>query len=138
MNSPDLPIDWRLYPQTRTIGIPCPHGYSLLKKAGQMNTPEPVAVVLALHDAVNTQNVERLLALSTPDIEIVGPRGSGRGRELLRDWLGRAGATFEPRRIFVRGGAVAIEQHAAWRAPDSSDVISEVDLASSFTVADGL
>jgi hypothetical protein len=103
-----------------------------------MNTVDPVPAVLAWHDAANTQNVQRLQALSSPDVEIVGPRGSGRGRELLRDWLGRAGATFAPKRVFARGNAVVVEQHAAWRAPDSSTVVNEVDLASSFVVDGGL
>lgn len=101
-----------------------------------MDTAEPVSIVLAWHRAANSQDVERLLALSEEDIEIVGPRGSGRGRDLLRDWLSRAGATFEPQRTFSAGGTVVVEQHAVWRVPGG--VVSEADLASSFSVAGGL
>ena len=41
--------------------------------------------------ALNAGNVERVIALSTADVEVGGPRGAGRGADLLRDWVARAG-----------------------------------------------
>lgn len=103
-----------------------------------MDTAENVEVVLAWHRAVNSQDADRLLALSSEDIEVVGPRGSGRGRELLREWLGRAGATFDPVKAFARGDTVVVAQHAVWRTPGSTEIAGKADIASSFTVKDGL
>ena len=56
-----------------------------------MHLKVPEAVVMAWQQAANASDIDRLLALSGPEIEIVGPRGSGRGHQLLRDWLARAG-----------------------------------------------
>ncbi|BDP40640.1 hypothetical protein DAETH_06090 [Deinococcus aetherius] len=48
-----------------------------------MNTP--AEVVRAWEEAVDARNEMRLLALSAPDIEIVGPRGSAYGHAVLAD-----------------------------------------------------
>ncbi len=50
-----------------------------------MQDTSPVAITQAWQDAANRQDIDRLVALSEPDIEIVGPRGSGHGHQLLRD-----------------------------------------------------
>ncbi|HJT76825.1 MAG TPA: nuclear transport factor 2 family protein, partial [Gemmataceae bacterium] len=81
-----------------------------------MQQPNPLAVVRAWQEAANRQDAERLVELSTPDVEVVGPRGSGHGHQLLRDWLGRAGLTLETRRAFTRGDAVVLAQHGVWRS----------------------
>ena len=96
----------------------------------------PVTVVQQWQDAINQQDVERLLELSAPDIEIVGPRGSGHGHQLLRDWLARAGLRLTTLRTFSRGDAVVLFQHGVWHAADTQQVIGEVDVASRFRVQD--
>ena len=93
-----------------------------------------VTVVQAWQDAANTQNVDGLIALSDPNIEIIGPRGSGYGHQLLRDWLGRAGLRLETLRVFARGDAVVVEQHGVWRSVETGDVTGERDIASRFRV----
>ena len=77
---------------------------------------KPVETVLAWHAALNEADVERLLSLSTADIEVGGPRGSGHGADLLRDWVNRAAVHLEPRRIFCRAEAevLVVEQEARW------------------------
>ena len=57
----------------------------------------PFAIVQAWQDAANSQNIDRLIELSDPNIEVVGPRGLGYGHQLLRNWLGRAGLRFSKR-----------------------------------------
>lgn len=43
------------------------------------------------------------------------PRGSVRGREVLSDWLTRAGFSAQPLRWFCGGdGSVVVEQDARW------------------------
>ena len=93
-----------------------------------------VTMVQAWLDAANTQNVDGLIALSDPNIEIIGPRGSGYGHQLLHDWLGRAGLRLETLRVFARGDAVVVEQHGVWRSVETGDVTGERDIASRFRV----
>ncbi|MDQ2805890.1 MAG: nuclear transport factor 2 family protein [Chloroflexota bacterium] len=102
-----------------------------------MDTTTPIAVVLAWQEAANRQDAERLLALSDPQIEIVGPRGSGYGHELLRAWLGRAGLELTTLRVFARGSVVVLAQHGIWRAAETGVVIGEADLASQYRVVAG-
>jgi ketosteroid isomerase-like protein len=49
--------------------------------------------VLAWQAAVNAQDLDGLLEHSAPDIAVVGPRGTGVGHQVLREWLARAGLT---------------------------------------------
>ena len=100
-----------------------------------MQRDSPPAIVQAWQDAANAQDVDRLLDLSDPDIEVIGPGGSGRGHQLLRDWLGRAGLRLQTRRAFARGDAVVLAQHGVWRSIETGDVIGEAAVASRFRVA---
>lgn len=88
-------------------------------------------------DAANRSDAERLLELSHADIEVVGPRGSGFGHQLLVAWLSRAGLTVDTLRAFVRGDSVVVEQHGVWRSIDTGEVTGERDLASRFRVEGG-
>jgi hypothetical protein len=97
----------------------------------------PLPVVHAWQEAANRRDIDRLLELSDPDIEITGPRGSSRGHQLLRDWLDRAGLTLQTQRAFVRGETVVLAQHGVWQSTDSADKTGERDLASRFQVNDG-
>ena len=99
-----------------------------------MQRENSLAVVQAWLEAANSQDVNRLLELSDPNIEVVGPRGSGYGHQLLRDWLARAGLTLEIRRCFGHGNVVVVAQHAVWRSPETGEVMGEADIASRFRV----
>lgn len=93
-------------------------------------------VVRAWQEAANQRDVERLLELSAPDIEVVGPRGSGFGRQLLKEWLGRAGLTLTTLHEFVRGETVVLEQRGVWHDLDTGAVTGDKTLASAFRVND--
>src|SRR3954454_3814791 len=95
-----------------------------------------VDAVMAWHAALNAGDVERMLALSTPDVEVGGPRGSGRGADLLREWFGRANVVLEPGALFARwdGDVVVVEQAGRWRAEDGALGEPQV-VASVFRVA---
>lgn len=97
-----------------------------------------VAVVLAWQEAANAQDTARLLALSAPEIAIVGPRGVAQGHDTLRAWLERAGAQFLTRRLFARDGAVVAAQRGVWRDPVSGSIVGDREVATAFDVADGL
>ncbi len=99
--------------------------------------PEIFAVAEAWQAAANAQDRVRLLELSEPEIEIVGPRGVARGHEVLGAWLERAGLTTRTKRAFVRGGTVVLAQHGVWHSVDTGDLQGEADLATSFRVVGG-
>jgi hypothetical protein len=98
---------------------------------------DPQKFVLAWQEAANGQDADRLIELSAPDIEIVGPRGSAYGHQILLDWLGRAGAQFRPLRLFARGENVVVALHGVWREAETGEGIGEQAVASSFRVAGG-
>src|SRR5215470_8703061 len=93
---------------------------------------DALETVRAWHAALNRGDVERLLGLSTDDVEVGGPRGVGRGNQLLREWFGRAGVRMTPRRVFARGDLVVVEQGAVWPGETVEQTV-----ASAFRVRDG-
>ena len=102
-----------------------------------MSAPE-VETVLAWHEALNAGDAERLASLSYPGVEIGGPRGSASGRQVLKDWVGRANVRLEPLRSFQRDGTVVVGEAATWRDARTGETIGEATVATVFTVEDGL
>lgn len=102
-----------------------------------MPNGEPLAIAQAWQEAANAQDIERLIELSDVNIEIVGPRGSGFGQQLLRDWMARAGLTLETLRAFARGEQIVLEQHGIWRSLETGEVTGDKTLASTFHVQAG-
>ncbi|MFD4179766.1 nuclear transport factor 2 family protein [Rhodococcus sp. NPDC058514] len=80
-----------------------------------MSTSE-IATVLAWHDALNDSDIDTLLALSSDDVEVAGPKGAGQGLTALREWASSAGLTLIPGRMFVHSGVVVVEEEASWAA----------------------
>src|SRR5947208_1743536 len=87
---------------------------------------DAASVVRDWHDALNRGDVEQLIALSTEEIEVGGPRGrnSGPAAELLPEWFARAGVRMVPRQIFGRDNAMVVEQDATWPGADAQTVAS--------------
>ena len=97
-----------------------------------------LAVVEAWLDAVDRADAGAAAALSAPDLEIAGPRGTVRGREVLGPWMARAGFTSRPLRWFCGAdGAVVVEQDATWTDPTTGAERGRAVVASSFRVAGG-
>jgi ketosteroid isomerase-like protein len=94
-------------------------------------------VVEAWHEALNGDEIDRLVELSHPEVEVGGPRGTGRGAQLLREWVDRANIRLDPRRIFHSVDTVVVEQWAKWRSTDTGRVIGSQTVASVFVVRDG-
>jgi ketosteroid isomerase-like protein len=93
--------------------------------------------VLAWHAALNAGDAERVVALSWEDVEVGGPRGAGRGIDLLRDWVGRSRIQLSPlRTFFADGPTIVVEQAAQW-ATTGGGVTEPEEVASVFRVRDG-
>ncbi|MDQ3361562.1 MAG: nuclear transport factor 2 family protein [Actinomycetota bacterium] len=102
-----------------------------------MTGPE-VEAVLAWHEALNAGDAERLAALSHPEVEVGGPRGSARGRQVLEDWVGRANVRLEPLRSFQNGRTVVVEEAATWRDARTGETTGEATVATIFALDGGL
>ncbi|MGV0806272.1 nuclear transport factor 2 family protein [Mycolicibacterium setense] len=73
-------------------------------------TTSEIATVLAWHDALNDNDVDTLIALSSDDIELGDAGGAAQGHDALRDWAASAGDTVTPGRMYVHDGVVVVEQ----------------------------
>jgi len=98
---------------------------------------DPVRIVHEWLAAVNAGDVEGALALTAPDVTIIGPRGAARGHKVLRAWMGHAGATFQTRETFAAGDVVVVAQHGVWRDAATGDIRGETGVATRFRVAGG-
>jgi hypothetical protein len=112
-------------------------GIRIEEQGESMTQADAVAVVEGWHEALNRRDSEGVIALSAAEIEILGPRGVARGREVLRQWLEHTRVSLEPLRWFARGGEVVVAQHGVWRSIETGDVDGEADVASRFRVEDG-
>jgi hypothetical protein len=95
---------------------------------------DPLSVVRAWQAAITAADVEAALALSAPDIFVGGPRGSGRGPQLVRDWVARTGLTLEELALYPANGCVIAEQRATWNLPNGT--ASTRLIATVFVVSD--
>lgn len=98
---------------------------------------DPVRVVHDWLAAVNAGDVRAVLELTAPEVVIVGPRGTARGHDVLRAWMGHAGATFDTRATYAAGEVVVVAQHGVWRDGETGAVRGEADVATRFRVSDG-
>ena len=98
-----------------------------------------LGVVQEWLSAVNRGDSRRVQELSAEDVEVVGPRGSARGRQVLAEWLARAGFSAVALRWFCGpDGTVVVEQAARWSDVDSDTELGRARVASQFTVTAGI
>ena len=102
-----------------------------------MSTPE-VEAVLAWHEALNAGDAESVASLAHPEVEVGGPRGSARGRQVLKDWVGRANVRLEPLRTFQRAGTVVVEAAATWRDAGTGEAVGMATVATVFALDRGM
>ena len=95
-----------------------------------------VGIVEAWHEALNTSDIERLVTLSHPNVEVGGPHGTGRGTKLLEEWADRVNIRIEPLRVFHRDDTVVAQQEAEWRSAETGLVAGSQTVASVFVVRD--
>jgi ketosteroid isomerase-like protein len=97
---------------------------------------DPIEIVRAWHDAVNSGDTERFAEFVSDDVEIGGPRGTARGLDMLTDWVERTGITMEPTDWYQRGGTIIVCQRATWPAEDGAPGVPQ-EAASAFVVRNG-
>ena len=74
-------------------------------------TTSEIATVLAWHDAVNGQDFDTLIRVSSDDIEFGDATGAGQGHDALRDWASSLDITATvPGRMYVHNGVVVAEE----------------------------
>jgi hypothetical protein len=103
-----------------------------------MSHLDAIGLVQAFHDNLNDRNVSGVLDLAADNVRVGGPRGSGEGKYLLEEWVGRANITMTPVRWFRANDTVVVEQRAVWRDPDSGAETGTQTVASVFTIEGGL
>jgi ketosteroid isomerase-like protein len=72
-------------------------------------TTSEIATVLAWQDALNTADLDTLVALSSDDIEIGDTHGAAQGHDALRRWADSVTGTGEPGKMYVHDGIVVVE-----------------------------
>lgn len=100
--------------------------------------PGSLGIVEEWLNAVNRADGGRLEALTTEQVEIIGPRGAGvMDRGVLSRWLTRAGFSATSMRWFCGGnGSVVVEQDAQWRDVATGTVQVRARVASRFLVTE--
>jgi ketosteroid isomerase-like protein len=83
-------------------------------------TTSEIATVLAWHDALNEQDFDTLVTLSSDDIEVGDAQGAAQGHAALLDWARSSGIKAEPGRMYVRDGVVVVEQQVTSTAGDTT------------------
>jgi ketosteroid isomerase-like protein len=97
-------------------------------------TTRPTDIALAWLAAVNAGDTETVLQHTSPDVVIIGPRGSAHGHDVLRAWLGHARATFTSRAVYASENTVVVDQHGVWCDVSTGNKLGESDVATRFRI----
>lgn len=96
--------------------------------------PAPRDIINDWHRYLNARDLDALVGLIAPMVEMTGPRGEAIGGPAdLRDWVERSGIRLTPVRTWARGDAVVVEQSAHWSVPGNSTTVEPTDAQTVFT-----
>ena len=76
--------------------------------------PNTACLLRDWHAAVNAKDLPTVLRLCTEDVTVAGPRGTGSGQELMRDWLTGSGIRLKLVSLKALDDGVLAEQVATW------------------------
>ena len=102
-----------------------------------MISSNPIDIVTAFHRHLANRDADAVVSLADDAVEVGGPRGTGSGPDLLREWVGRANVTMTPKRWFVKDNVVIVEQDAVWLDKDSGEEMGRQVVITTFRVEDG-
>ena len=90
---------------------------------------DDLAALRRWHDAANAGDVEGAVRECAGDVSVRGPRGTGQGHQLVRDWLTRSGIRLEPledlgdlQDTAERDGRYVVRERAQWTTAVSEPV----------------
>ncbi len=63
---------------------------------------------------VNKKDIQAVLDVSDPHIELVGPRGVAEGHHILRKWIEESGIHMETQNYYAKDDEVICTQKATW------------------------
>jgi hypothetical protein len=95
-------------------------------------------IVARWHIALNTGQVDQMVELVHPEVEVGGPRGKTQGAAVVKEWFGRANIRLIPLRYFNRQNVVVVEEQGEWLSPETGQVTGSQVVASVFAVTEGL
>lgn len=101
-----------------------------------MPDTNPIDIAAAWFRHASNRDTDAVMALAADAVEVGGARGSGTGRDLLREWVGRSRAEMAPTQWFARDDIVVVEYEATWRNRAGQDMGRRVMIVT-FRVADG-
>ena len=87
-----------------------------------MTDTTPIEIASRWFRHVAEHDTDAVMALAADDVEVGGARGSGTGRDLLREWVARTRATITPRRWFAKDDVVVVEYEAVWHNRAGDDM----------------
>lgn len=99
------------------------------------DTDAHIGIVQAWHDALNSGDLDRLVALMHDEVAFGGPRGEGRGAAEVRKWAERSGIRLEPDQWFAKDDWVVASQRARWPDPETGGLTPPEPIASAFQLA---
>ncbi len=102
-----------------------------------MTSSKPIDIVTAFHARLADRDADAAVALADDEVEVGGPRGTGSGVDLLREWVARANVTMTPKRWFAKDDVVIVEQDAVWRNKNSGAEMGRQVVTTTFRVEDG-
>lgn len=100
-----------------------------------MTSSKPIDIVTAFHAHLADRDADAVVALADDTVEVGGPRGTGSGVELLREWVARANVTMTPTRWFAKDDVVIVEQDAVWLERDSDVEMGRQVVTTTFRIA---
>lgn len=101
-----------------------------------MPDTNPIAIAAAWFRHATNRDTDAVMALAADNVEVGGARGSGTGRDLLREWVDRSRAEMTPTQWFSRDEVVVVEYQATWHNRAGQDMGRRVMIVT-FRIEDG-
>jgi len=101
-----------------------------------MSDTNPIDIAAGWFRHLADRDTAAVMALAADEVEVGGARGSGTGRDLLREWVERTRAELSPKRWFAKDDVVVVEYEAVWRNRAGLDMGRRMMIVT-FRVAEG-
>src|SRR5690606_13320057 len=65
-------------------------------------------------ESVNRKDVPAVLKISDRNVELIGPRGTSAGHDILAEWVKNSGIHLSTKSRYAKGDCVVYEQEGKW------------------------